>query len=460
MKTRILIPRYRSLDVFRSSTFLVAITLALVSLASIHSFPIPTSIRHSQSLSDQATAVRSKRFHRLGPLNAAKKSISEEELKQQLTEYLAKRKEANADEAAKEIKGKVVGGTRGNAVLEFVSGAPVKEQVIDRAPDVFDYDELSRYGYSNLVAPIMDLVGGRRAVYDLMDMETPPLLGPPPKKKVPKLKIDRTGEEDQARYTGLKMGQVLDDDVMAEALARANKKAKEGKELRPTLMEENYVQPFAGKCNVYGRVCACAFVLVRLLSTACWKTHALLFVHGQNPSFLRRRRQTKHRTGANSRLDPRKTRRIRYTTGESPILGSTIQNGRVYEGSIRSVGFVDGGTILCHVYRSVRCICLRSRDPKILGGDPSDWYDRQCRRAPGRIASSRIGSGLGEFWIEYCVCCVFGSRTQSQCDIMGSEGLFRRPAHSFAAQRTRQPCYSRGTRGCQGQIATNERLIT
>lgn len=188
-------------------------------------------------------------FQRSPGLNAGKGLMAEEELKQKLIEYLAKRKEANADEAAMKIKGKVVGGTRGNAVLEFVSGAPVKEQVIERAPDVFDYDELSRYGYSNLVAPIMDLVGGRRAVYDLMDMEPPPLLGPPPKKKVPKLKIDRTGENDKARYTGLKMGQALDDDVMGEALARANKRAKEGKDLRPVLMEEKFVQPFADKRN-------------------------------------------------------------------------------------------------------------------------------------------------------------------------------------------------------------------
>lgn len=69
------------------------------------------------------------------------------------------------------------------------------------------------------------------------------------RKKAPKLKFDRTGEDDEARYTGLKMGQVLDDDVMGEALARANKKAKEGKELRPVLIEEKYVQPFADKRN-------------------------------------------------------------------------------------------------------------------------------------------------------------------------------------------------------------------
>ena len=176
----------------------------------------------------------------------SKPTITEEELKQKLTEYLAKRKEENADQAAEAIKGTIVGGTRGNAILDFVSGAPVKERIIERAPDIFDYDELSKYGYSNLATPIMGLVGGRRSVYELMGIEAPPLLGPPPKKKFEKLKFDRTGEDDKARYTGLKMGQVLDDNIMGEALALANKKAKQGDEMRPKLMEETYVQPFAG----------------------------------------------------------------------------------------------------------------------------------------------------------------------------------------------------------------------
>ena len=89
-------------------------------------------------------------------------------------------------------------------------------------------------------------LGGRRAVYDLMDMEAPPLPGPPPKLRAPKLEIDRKGETDQARYTGLKMGQILDDDVMAEALANAQTKAEKGERLRPKLVEEEYELPFAG----------------------------------------------------------------------------------------------------------------------------------------------------------------------------------------------------------------------
>lgn len=95
-------------------------------------------------------------------------------------------------------------------------------------------------------------LGGRRAVYDLMDMEPPPLPGPPSKIKVPKLEIDRTGQSDQARYTGLKMGQILDDDLMGEVLAKTQEKAKKGETLRPKLMEEEYELPFAGKILSFG----------------------------------------------------------------------------------------------------------------------------------------------------------------------------------------------------------------
>jgi len=224
----------------------VATTLVLSLVSPSQSFLMP-----QPTATAAAAPTNTAQYQRQSSLLHAvpKKTYSEDELKAQLTEYLTKRKEANADEEAQKVKGKVVGGTRGNAVLEFVSGAPVKEQIIEKVPDVFDYDQLSKYGYGKLVEPIMGLEGGRRAVYDLMGMEAPPLVGPPPKKKVPKLKIDRTGEEDKARYTGLKMGQVLDDDVMGEALARANQAAKEGKTLRAKLMEEEYVQPFADKRN-------------------------------------------------------------------------------------------------------------------------------------------------------------------------------------------------------------------
>jgi hypothetical protein len=93
-------------------------------------------------------------------------------------------------------------------------------------------------------------LGGRRAAYELMDMQAPALQGPPPKKKAPKLIIDLTGKEDKSSYSGLKMGQVLDDNVMAEALVKANEKAKAGKNLRQKLMEEEYERPFAGKFDI------------------------------------------------------------------------------------------------------------------------------------------------------------------------------------------------------------------
>ena len=85
-------------------------------------------------------------------------------------------------------------------------------------------------------------------MYRLMDLPEPP---PPDritkKKSAPKLVIDRTGETDRARYSGLKMTEVLDDDVMGRKLQETVKKAKEGKELRQKLAEETYVMPFSGE---------------------------------------------------------------------------------------------------------------------------------------------------------------------------------------------------------------------
>lgn len=43
--------------------------------------------------------------------------------------------------------GKVVGGTKGNPVLEYISGAPNKPIVIEDEPNIFDYDQLTKYGF-------------------------------------------------------------------------------------------------------------------------------------------------------------------------------------------------------------------------------------------------------------------------------------------------------------------------
>ena len=44
--------------------------------------------------------------------------------------------------------GKTVGGTKGNKVLDFVSGSPNIPFIVQEASNVFDYDELTKYGYS------------------------------------------------------------------------------------------------------------------------------------------------------------------------------------------------------------------------------------------------------------------------------------------------------------------------
>lgn len=96
-------------------------------------------------------------------------------------------------------------------------------------------------------------------MYKLMEMEPPPLKVKK-KKVVPPLKIDRTGESDPARYTGLKMGQVLDDEEMARALEEANRKARQGESLRPKLEEESFVKPFAGAYSNVDAGNDCRFV--------------------------------------------------------------------------------------------------------------------------------------------------------------------------------------------------------
>uniref|UniRef100_A0A7S2DVS2 Uncharacterized protein n=1 Tax=Helicotheca tamesis TaxID=374047 RepID=A0A7S2DVS2_9STRA len=179
--------------------------------------------------------------------NDNKNNVDLEELKKELTAYLKKREEMNADAVAREQVGKVVGGTKGNLVLDFVSGSPNKEYKVEEVPNVFDYDELNKYGYGNLVTPIMN-AGGRLTIYKLMNMTPPKLSSRITKpKSAPKLVIDREGKNDQARYSGLKMTQMLDDDEMGKALMAANEKAKRGEEKK--LMEEEYVMPFADKRN-------------------------------------------------------------------------------------------------------------------------------------------------------------------------------------------------------------------
>jgi hypothetical protein len=114
-------------------------------------------------------------------------------------------------------------------------------------PDIFDYEQLSKLGFSHLVTPIMN-AGGRREMYSLMELPEPVIAERIKKsKKVPKLVIDTTGETDKARYSGLKITQITDDEEMGRQLAEFQRKSKEGLDVKPKLIEEDYVMPFAGK---------------------------------------------------------------------------------------------------------------------------------------------------------------------------------------------------------------------
>jgi len=182
-----------------------------------------------------------------------KQEVDLEKLKSDLNEYLRVREEMlnNGTYERKLQKGKVVGGTKGNVVLDWVSASPSKPIVIDEERNVFDYEELAEFGFSDLVSPIMD-AGGRKEMYKLMNMTKPSLPERLKPKKARKVVIDRSGETDQARYKGLKITQVIDDNEMARALENANKRSKEEgtTKLRPKIQEEMYEIPFSDSVNV------------------------------------------------------------------------------------------------------------------------------------------------------------------------------------------------------------------
>jgi hypothetical protein len=142
-----------------------------------------------------------------------------------------------------------VGGTRGNALLEYVSFAPNRGSTVDEVPNMFDYSELQRYGFGHLATPIMQS-GGRLAMYDLMGLERPPTSSSPsskaPSSSSEPLVIDRTGRNDAGRYKGLKLGILLDDNLQAQAVRDAERRAQLGEVVgRPRLVEEDYERPFA-----------------------------------------------------------------------------------------------------------------------------------------------------------------------------------------------------------------------
>jgi len=176
-------------------------------------------------------------------LAATSDEVDLDSLKTEILKYLEKRKEVRADERTKEDVGKVIGGTKGNVVLEYISGAPNKEVTIDEEAHPLDYSELVKYGFSHLATPIMKL-GGRYKMYEILGLDAPQAPSRARPKSAPKLVIDKTGETDKNRYSGLKLGQVLDDDAQAEALERALKQNEPKK-----LVEEEFELPFADKRN-------------------------------------------------------------------------------------------------------------------------------------------------------------------------------------------------------------------
>ena len=109
--------------------------------------------------------------------------------------------------------------------------------------------------------------GGRLEMYRLMGL-VPPAHPVENKKTVPVI-MDRTGQSDKGRYSGLKMKLVTDDSLMEQALLQANEKARAGQRMRSMIEEEDYQQPFAGKRNNLLHIPKCPAKLTLTIFTKC-----------------------------------------------------------------------------------------------------------------------------------------------------------------------------------------------
>lgn len=171
-------------------------------------------------------------------LNARPVPETEDELLSQLKEYLDTRNQAiSSITPTVSDEKKSLGGSRGNFFLEFTSTVP---QVIvpDDEKGALDYDELTKYGFTHLIKPIMQS-GGRIAMYEKLGMSPPPIPDRLKPKSARKLEIDRDGEKNPKRYTGLKMTTLVNDDEMAAALERSFVKQK------AKAPEEEFIVPFS-----------------------------------------------------------------------------------------------------------------------------------------------------------------------------------------------------------------------
>jgi hypothetical protein len=66
-------------------------------------------------------------------------------LKSELKRYLQVRSERGEEDVKEEPI--IIGGTRGNIILDYVSGSPNKEMILTEKPNIFDYSELEKYGF-------------------------------------------------------------------------------------------------------------------------------------------------------------------------------------------------------------------------------------------------------------------------------------------------------------------------
>mmetsp|Transcript_2559 Transcript_2559/g.3779 ORF Transcript_2559/g.3779 Transcript_2559/m.3779 type:complete len:331 (-) Transcript_2559:220-1212(-) len=162
----------------------------------------------------------------LKSLRLAKSNV---DLKEELAKYLEKREEL-AEEVAKLEADQIKRRDRKNPILDYI-GFEIKESEEKNPREVFDYDELDKYGFGYLAGPIME-AGGRLQMYKLMDMEVPDT-SIEFKENSQEIVLNKDGASSLGEngYKGMKMNTLLNDDLLGQQLQQAQERQKEKSEI-------------------------------------------------------------------------------------------------------------------------------------------------------------------------------------------------------------------------------------
>ena len=234
-----------------NSLFLFRLLLLLLSskigLISPFTPALPTS--QSQFRSQSQSQLLSTRLYTLPPPDLDRDRLLNDEpyllstVRLYLTSYPPSSPSSPTSPPSPSLK--TYGGSRSNPFLESFSFSPRTIVVDQSSVGPLDLGELSRRGWEVLVRPVMEYPGGRRGVCLALGIAPPPLSSPGEERpEIPGGGIKWRDEavEGVKGYGGLKVGKVLDDEMVDGGFATYVKEKEKEMEMEKEMEKENEIE--------------------------------------------------------------------------------------------------------------------------------------------------------------------------------------------------------------------------